>query len=183
MAKSIDSFIWLLLLMALTTTSAFTLSPPTARRSIRTFPQRQQRPLFSSSDNDDEIADLEEKLRQLKIQKKREAEEASIATTTTTTISAVDASTSLKTPKVTNTPEPMLEMLSESWKEGEASDKSSSPILTIALTVVGIVALVAFSQVPVGQEDLSKYSSAKSGSQKIDLGDLNREVRKATEGL
>lgn len=79
--------------------------------------------------------------------------------------------------------------LSEGWKEArEGYDPKNTATATrqaeeqgnlvglVAKVVGGIVALVVFSQIPVGQEDLSKYSAIKSGPAKttIDLGDTNR---------
>lgn len=79
--------------------------------------------------------------------------------------------------------------LSEGWKEArEGYDPNNTATITrkneeqgnlvgtVAKVVGAIVALVVFSQIPVGQEDLSKYSAIKSGPAKttIDLGDTNR---------
>ena len=82
--------------------------------------------------------------------------------------------------------DPFDEMLSEQWKvsknravtKGSSSNTRSnnggnSGIGSGIKTIVGVVALllgvVAFSQIPVGQEDLDKYSTAKP-STSIDLG-------------
>ena len=82
--------------------------------------------------------------------------------------------------------DPFDEMLSEQWKvsknravpKGSSSNTRSnnggnSGIGGSIKTIVGVVALllgvVAFSQIPVGQEDLDKYSTAKP-STSIDLG-------------
>ena len=73
--------------------------------------------------------------------------------------------------------------LSEQWKEkemgGDGAPKSEGLALPAILGAIGIAVLLAvFSQVPIGQEDLSKYSAIKAPSEQIDLGDLNRS-RKA----
>ena len=79
--------------------------------------------------------------------------------------------------------------LSEGWKEARSgydpkntatsirkTEGQNSAFGLIAKVVAGLLAVVVFSQIPVGQEDLSKYSSMKSTAPKvsIDLGDMNR---------
>jgi len=79
--------------------------------------------------------------------------------------------------------------LSEGWKEARSgydpkntatvtrkTEEQNSIFGLVAKVVGAIVALVVFSQIPVGQEDLSKYSTIKSAPVKttIDLGDMNR---------
>jgi hypothetical protein len=65
--------------------------------------------------------------------------------------------------------------LSEGWKEKEATESGGSGGLTGIIGAVALVlGLIAFSQVPIGQEDLSKYSAIKAPTEQIDLGDLNR---------
>jgi hypothetical protein len=71
--------------------------------------------------------------------------------------------------------------LSEQWKEEEkaAAESSEGGGFVGIIAAVGLALfLVGFSQVPVGQEDLSKYSAIKAPTQTIDFGDLNR-VRKS----
>jgi len=79
--------------------------------------------------------------------------------------------------------------LSEGWKDARSSydpkntatvtrktEEDSAAFGLVAKIVGGILAVVLFSQIPVGQEDLSKYSNIKSSAPKvsIDLGDINR---------
>jgi hypothetical protein len=79
--------------------------------------------------------------------------------------------------------------LSEGWKEAKSgydpkktatvvrkTEEQESTVGLIAKVVGALVAVLLFSQIPVGQEDLSKYSSIKSVPVKtsIDLGDINR---------
>jgi hypothetical protein len=63
-------------------------------------------------------------------------------------------------------------------EQGILDDESgggSSLLATAALGFVAVVLLSIFSQVPVGQEDLSRYggTTSSSGASRIDLGDLN----------
>ncbi len=75
--------------------------------------------------------------------------------------------------------EPTTEMLTEKWKEVNSDDEEkqgSSPLVAIVGAVALAIALGFAAQVPVGQEELNKYASIKSGTaatQSIDLGDLN----------
>jgi hypothetical protein len=114
-----------------------------------------------NGNKDDEIAKLEEQLKKLKEEKspvKKEEEE-----------DLEDISIDM--------------FLSEGWKDGDKVEEGSNGgIIGNVLKAVGIVvALIAFSQIPVGQEDLSKYSvPIKSAIENpatitsIDLGDANR---------
>lgn len=132
-------------------------------------------PLYMSTEDEiakqEQIAKLEAELRQLKEGQSAETEETA------------------------EEDEEMLEeasmdmFLSEGWKEAREgydpkntatatrqAEEQGSLVGTVAKVVGAIVALVFFSQIPVGQEDLSKYSAIKSGPTKatIDLGDTNR---------
>jgi hypothetical protein len=128
-----------------------------------------------AANKDDEIAELEKKLQQLKEAAVEEEEKVVAAAEAVSEEIPVNAPNQLE--------EPMLEMLSESWKETDPSQSSEGGILLPILgAVLAVVFLVGFSQVPVGQQDLSKYSAVKTSSQ-IDLGDLNEARKKVTEGL
>lgn len=76
---------------------------------------------------------------------------------------------------------PIAMFLSEGWKEKEAAESSDGGGGGILITLAGVLAvavgLAVFSQVPVGQEDLSRYSAIKAPTEQIDLGDLNRARR------
>jgi hypothetical protein len=128
-----------------------------------------------AANKDDEIAELEKKLQQLK---EAAVEEEKVAAA----VLGDDEEIPVNAPNQLE--EPMLEMLSESWKETDPSQSSEDGgvLLPIIGAVLAVVFLVGFSQVPVGQQDLSKYSAVKTSSQ-IDLGDLNEARKKATEGL
>ena len=146
-------------------TAAFALSWPHRRRGAFRL----------ASSKEDEIAQLEEKLRQL-----REAE-------TQKPVLATPSNANINTP---NRPdEPFVEMLTESWKEADAvegsKDGASNGVGFLLPLVGGILAtivLLSFSQVPVGQEDYAKYAAVKTSTE-IDLGDLNDARIKAVQGL
>ena len=127
--------------------------------------------------NDEKIAQLEAKLRTLKeeqqigdggdAEEEDEDEEAEAAT--------------------------MDMVLSEGWKQARESydpkntatvtrqtEEQKSTLGLVTKVVGGLVALIVFSQIPVGQEGLSKYSANTSGPTKatiIDLGDRNPVYR------
>jgi len=143
-----------------------------------------------SSSNDEEIAALEEKLRRLK--ENTDAEEEQDATTSGEAgepdvaaepfaekrFKISDDSTNMmvtgeEIPN-TRTSEPYEELLSEQWKSRESSGGGIGikEILTVVAVLVGII---AFSQVPIGQEDLDKYSTAKP-STAIDLGCVSTQI-------
>lgn len=133
---------------------------------------------MAGNSREEEIAALEEKLRQLKEEGDDIVEEEEMKWE----ITPEDSSNGQKylgrlTPNVQT---PMGEMLSESWKErNQAGSSNGNSILDGAKSVVGalifVVILALASQIPVGQEDFSKYSykEAASPATNIDLGDLN----------
>ena len=130
--------------------------------------------IIKSTNKDDEIAELEAKLKQLREEKgseqqQQEEEEAAAATT----------SANGQVTEVEQTP--LNEMLSESWKENEmeGNNSSGSIISSLITGLILVVAFVALSQIPVGQEGLDKYSTTKP-STTIDLGDKN-PVSKITD--
>ena len=107
---------------------------------------------------DDEIAALEEKIRRLK--EEAEAEEK--------VGESSNIASDFEAPN-TDIDEPFGEMLSESWKvESEPSDEGGV-VKNLITAVIILVLAIALSQVPVGQEGLDKYSTAKP-NQSIDLG-------------
>jgi uncharacterized protein HemX len=115
----------------------------------------------SSSNKDDEIAKLEEQLKRLKEEKAVLEQQ--------------------QQPEEELEEQVDIEMfLSEEWKEKEVAEKGTNDggAGTGLVGVLGAIALalgfVLFSQVPIGQEDLSKYSAIKAPTQQIDLGDKNR---------
>jgi len=126
----------------------------------------------SSNNKEDEIAELEAKLRQLKQEQQmdeqaaqQQEEEQAVATATYTPPSNANGDRNIDE-------SPLDEMLSESWKENEVDEGGGSIIGSLVTGLVLLVSFVALSQIPVGQEGLDKYSTAKP-STTIDLGDKN----------
>jgi hypothetical protein len=103
------------------------------------------------SSKEDEIASLEEKLRKLKEETQEESEDEQI------------------TSEVELIEEPLEALLSESWKDSEATEDQGGVVKNIIGTGIFLLACIAFSQVPVGNESLDKYSTAKP-NQSIDFG-------------
>ena len=150
-----------------TTTSLFTSSSSSSSSSTK----------GDKETNDEKIAQLEAKLRTLKeeqqigdggdAEEEDEDEEAEAAT--------------------------MDMVFSEGWKQARESydpkntatvtrqtEEQKSTLGLVTKVVGGLVALIVFSQIPVGQEGLSKYSANTSGPTKatiIDLGDRNPVYR------
>jgi hypothetical protein len=62
----------------------------------------------------------------------------------------------------------------------DTSNGRSSGILGIVGAVVALVGLLLFAQVPVGQDELARYSATGSSTIKsIDLGDLNPDTNRS----
>lgn len=69
-------------------------------------------------------------------------------------------------------------MLSERWKEADPSSNADGGVLkNIAIALGLVVFLGVFSQIPIGNEDLQRYQDYKGSASRIDLGDLNPDVR------
>ena len=116
--------------------------------------------------DDDEIAALEAKLAQKKAEKAAAEAEVEVAEEEFTPTGQEDVATGfdwttmsarkkVATIQTDATPEGLL---SEAWKEEEPSDSSNGagglPIVQIAGAAVVAVALLAFSQVPVGSQNV-----------------------------
>ena len=123
-----------------------------------------------ASSKEDEIRELEEKLRKLKteaVEEESAAEKVVVAANEEEMVKLNDQAV-------------YTELLTEQWKEGEGeqSEGGIGQSLGVAMATVGLlVGLAFFAQVPVGQEELSRYSTPSTPSTQIDLGDLNRARR------
>ena len=132
--------------------------------------QQHQSLLLQMSSKEEEIAELEAKLRQLK----QETQQQQQAVTAPSTVSKKKEAEE----EVPEVPEDI--MLSERWKETVVDSSEGGGASTLITAVGGValaIGLAFFSQIPIGQEDLSKYTAIETTTQ-IDLGDLNR-ARKA----
>lgn len=143
-----------LLLAGLLSAEALQTVVRTSQTTSRVSPLRMSK--------EEEIAKLEEQLRKLKEENKTEQ---------------TDVNSTEEKEKSEVVPLDMF--LTEQWKEQERVGSSSGVGFSgILYAVAAVLALALFSQVPVGQEDLSKYSVGNSpAAEQIDLGDLNRARR------
>jgi hypothetical protein len=175
-ATRMTSFAWLgmIVMTAMVMTSP---APGDAFQTVRTNASLRihssgtttiDRYLALYSNKDEEIAKLEEQLKRLKKEKASEAQ-----------LDVSPQNGEIAPPRLEEEEEVSIDMfLSEGWKEKEAAESSGTggggTLTTIAGVLALVVGLAVFSQVPIGQEDLSKYSAIKAPTEQIDLGDLNK---------
>lgn len=118
-----------------------------------------------AASKEDEIRALEEKLQRLKEEAVEEEETAVVVEEEENVVTLNDQAV-------------YTELLTEQWKEDEVASEGGGALKSVAtaFAVIGVlVGLALFSQVPVGQEDLSRYSvTPTTTNRQIDLGDLNR---------
>jgi hypothetical protein len=150
------TFIQHLLIIALAYKQAHSFGLLSTNRSLRLYELPKTSTHLLSS-KEDEIAALEEKLRKLK-------EEAAMKE------NQVEAE--IPTPRVT-IEEPFDEMLTEKWKEKETESADGGGFIKNLVGIaILLIASIAVSQIPAGQEGYDKYTVAKPNTS-IDLGDLN----------
>jgi len=154
--------VWVFVMAA--TSSAGALQGLNSHFSRISMVSRKSLRLFESKEG--EIAKLEEQLRKLKEEKQTEGMVVSTAPSTEDKLE--DA--------------PLEMFLTEQWKVQEASAdqqaSGGSSLMKIVYALGAILVIFLFSQIPIGQEDLSKYSVGSSPvTEQIDLGDLNRARR------
>ena len=139
-----------------------------------------------SSTRDEEIAKLEAQLRQLRESETSESNEEESPTEATkldpddvrTLQEFAEARRRLEKVKGKD----MLLTEQELIKGGLMDGSSSSSIFggavpAVAVAIAAFVGLIAFAQIPIGQDDLARYSATGSSTLKtIDLGDLNPDV-------
>ena len=140
-------------LRSLSTSDAFSMMTVKTRCSqISTHQNIRTTKLWDSSSDgggsnrEEEIAKLEEQLKLLK-QEQQQSQDVSEEVSTGSVVEEEEEEV------------PIEMFLSEGWKEAEASkndEESGGSLTAIIGAVVLAISLVAFSQVPVGQEDLSK---------------------------
>ena len=154
--------------------SSKALSKASFIKRIKSIPQKHSTILLRSTSKDDEIAQLEAKLAQLKQEKELETiptpPETEEPIPTPTNLENIDDEQRSIASNLKNQV-PLDEMLSESWKEDEV-DESNGIIGSLVSLLALVVGFVVLAQIPIGQEGLDKYSTAKP-STSIDLGDKN----------
>lgn len=148
--------------------------------------RRRQASRLYSSTRDEEIAKLEAQLRQLRESETSESNEEESPTEATkldpddvrTLQEFAEARRRLEKVKGKD----MLLTEQELIKGGLMDGSSSSSIFggavpAVAVAIAAFVGLIAFAQIPIGQDDLARYSATGSSTLKtIDLGDLNPDV-------
>ena len=173
------------LLLAVGCAEGFTVSTtaiPRWSQSVEVSSSRRRYPSSSSlqSSKEEEIAELERRLQQLK----QEAAQGDMAGTPPPPAVSVTPppppARVVEDEETANVSEDF--MLSEKWKESQPSEGGGGGLMGILGAVGLAVALAAFSQVPIGQENYSKYAAIDAPKEQIDLGDLNR-ARSSTGDL
>ena len=171
-----------LLLLTISWTLAFRpIGLPTARRLSSVI-------VLASSSREEEIARLEEQLRKLKKEEQPLLSEVDIAKATAeaTTLTEEEKSYIIPDKNTFDNVKAKDMLLSEgalieakllSQDDGDDDAVSNgSPLSTVLAAVGAVFLLLLFSQIPLGQEDFSRYSvNAGPGAvtTSIDLGDLN----------
>lgn len=132
--------------------------------------------LKMSDDREDEIAKLEEKLRKLREEATQDDGDQQSEAASVTDVNGADVNGVSTSSEESEAVVPEAMFLSEGWKEGDGAEleEGSGTIKTVLSAIGFAVFLAVFSQIPIGQEDYSKYSAVKAQTEKIDLGDLNR---------
>lgn len=130
------------------------------------------KPLFST-DRDKEIADLEAKLAELKTSElEAKIPEQKDSTPSNAPPGDLKYETNPGKEMIMSESE-LIDMVEEEYGKSEGINLFTA----IPALAVGAAALFFFAQIPIGQEDLSKYSVTESSVvNKIDLGDLNPDV-------
>ena len=158
------------------------------QRPHETFPLTQKRRrvihLFSST-RDEEIAKLEAQLRQLRENESSAANEED-ATVAVPSLDPDDARTLKEFADARRRLEKVkgkdMLLTEQALIKGGLMDNSSNSsfggaVPVIAVVIAAFVGIIAFAQIPIGQEDLARYSATGSSTLKsIDLGDLNPDV-------
>jgi hypothetical protein len=162
------SFILSLVVFFMAVSFVLSFSNPNAFKAPSTLPSCRRHYSFCrlASSKEDEIRELEERLQRLK-------EESAKEQVTSNTEEEEEEVVALNEQAI------YTELLTEQWKETEADASQEGGIMksaAVVLATIGLlVGLALFSQVPVGQEDFSRYSTpTQATTNKIDLGDLNR---------
>jgi hypothetical protein len=175
-------------------TSVFGFTPPTlVRRATTTIRKdcsavsRKAKSfviILQSSSREEEIAKLEQQLRELKQQQQGQDDPTVSTLNSDATPSQADKRKNVVNDRGVREILPGKGMIlsEQTLVESQLLDNSSDGmglgvIPAIAIGLVAVVGLFFFAQVPVGQEDYMRYSAASTTSSKtIDLGDLNMDI-------
>lgn len=137
--------------------------------------RRQNRTLLFGSSKEDEIAKLQEQIRRLQ-QAEDQPEDAASNDGQNESVYVDKRSNELERVRGKDSPFTEGDLIGANILEKD--DSSGSVNLPLILLGLGaFLFLTVFSQVPVGQEDLSRYSAAPP-ARVIDLGDLNPDKAK-----
>lgn len=148
--------------------------------------QRRKTSFLSSNARDEEIAKLEAQLRQLRESENSDSSEDDPTSAATTSLDPEDertlkafAEARRRLEKVKG--KDMLlteqELIKGGLMDGSSNSNFGGAIPAVAVVIAAFVGLIVFAQIPIGQEDLARYSVTGSSTLKsIDLGDLNPDV-------
>ena len=176
------SFYVLYLTWRLPEAASFAVNPILRQNCLDSRSRRHRR--FYGT-REDEIAKLEEQIRQLRAEQEmssvtaKEQESADAQVQKLVAEKRVLERVSGKDLLITEGT-----LISENLMETESAG-GGNIIVTALAVVAAAVFLFFFSQVPIGQDDFSKYSatgSAGTVTKTIDLGDLNPDKSSATAG-
>lgn len=140
-----------------------------------------------SSTRDEEIAKLEAQLRQLRESETSESNEEESPTEATkldpddvrTLQEFAEARRRLEKVKGKDMLLTEQELIKGGLMDGSSSSSNifGGAVPAVAVAIAAFVGLIAFAQIPIGQDDLARYSATGSSTLKtIDLGDLNPDV-------
>lgn len=173
-----------------TTTNDVSFSRSSQRKSfISKQPQQQTQhrrrtrrsSWLSASSRDEEIAKLEEQLRQLKVDAPDDVvTDAAEASTTKSEKEIVAVQRILEKVKGKDMLLSERELVDKELFLNQDIDSEGGSVLPSILAAVGAAVFIfLFSQVPVGNDDWTRYSttSGPTTSTRIDLGDMNQDTK------
>lgn len=145
--------------------NGFRLSPLRRRQATSIVTSVARMPRTALSATDDDIAKLEAQLQQLKEERKSQQLEAPLSPELLERAQRTDMILSEQ------------DLVSGGIVKNDEDD-SSFNIGSVVAGIVGLVVILLFSQIPVGQDDLARYSPSTgpknaATATSIDLGDLN----------
>lgn len=127
----------------------------------------------NNGDDDDEIAKLEAQLRKLKQDKNKKQQQQVNAASS---LSPQQLERAMRTEMILSEQDLLSGGIVKNDNEKNGAASSSGGLTTIVGAVVALVVLLLFAQIPVGQDQLARYSPAagpRNAAVLVDLGDLN----------